>query len=375
MPSSTVLKRARHVPTGTTHVYYSERADGSKVYEVRYTTSTGVRKYEAVGSGKGAFAAAKQRARVLHDTRSPRIETTNTTLAQIVTSWRERKAPRMKPLSVESYEHIIRARIVPSPLYRMRVHDIRPRHITAWLDGMKRKDGGELAGSTKGVAYHVLKAMLREAVKMDALAAVPKLDKDDTPKPSPARERILTQDEEARLFATFDTRPWMVQIVNVCLGEALRLGEVCALRWEDVDWDGGRITVARNVDRNLRQGTPKGGKPATILLTDRARRTLAEMHLAVGRPAEGWIFTNSYGEPRNVRDVQRAIKEAAQRAGLEGVSMHCLRHTGISRYANAAGMDIARAVAFARHADAKVTLSYMHVVEDEAADEAGRAAI
>jgi hypothetical protein len=54
-------KLARHKPTSASHVYYSERADGTKSYEVRHPAreGNGKRLYEVVGTGKGALARAR----------------------------------------------------------------------------------------------------------------------------------------------------------------------------------------------------------------------------------------------------------------------------------------------------------------------------
>lgn len=368
---------ARHRPTGTTHIYKSERADGSWAYEVRYRNARGERMYEVVGSGKGALARAKARAADLHASHAlPAPVSTATTLADVIEAWRVDRAPRLKPRTVESYEEHITNRILPA-FGRVRVRDITRIQIVRWLNGMKRIDGreGGLNDGTRAIALAVLKALLKHAVLMDVIAVAPVLPRGTAPRQGEGRKRILTREEEDQLVVAFGRREWMIPIMDVALGQALRLGEVCGLQWGDLDFAGKRVTVQHALGKDGKLGTPKGGKAATIQMTGRTRRALLELHLAQGRPADGYVFRNSYGGARQPRDVQRAFSEAVARAGLEDVCFHSLRHSGISRYANAAGMDIARAVAFARHSDAKVTLGYMHIVDDEAADAAAEEAI
>ncbi len=364
--------KPRYVPTGTPNVYRTETQYGTRWYVRMPKNEKKVRPYLRAETEKAAKELAA-RAHTLGEATPDRTYT----LKKVVEMWRADKAPKLKPRTREGYERVIAQRILPE-FGRMPVRNIRRAQIARWLEGMERKDGkpGRLDDGTRAFAYAVLRALMQHAMFLDALTVMPALPRGTAPQQSKEQKRrILTADEEAALLGSFGRRGWMAPIVQVALGAALRLGEVVALRWEDVDWDGNRLTVARTLGKDGIVGLPKGGKAATIQMTDRVRRTLLPLWMEAGRPAEGGIFENTIGGTRHPRDVQRAFGQAAEKAGLEGVSMHSLRHTGISRYANAHGMDLARAVEFARHSDAKVTMTYLHVVQDDQADEAGRMAI
>src|SRR5215469_15954283 len=71
--------------------------------------------------------------------------------------------------------------------------------------------------------------------------------------------------------------PWLAPIITVALHEALRLGEVLGLHWEDVDFGANRLHVRRSLGRDGTLGPPKGGKAATIELTPGAREELLEL--------------------------------------------------------------------------------------------------
>jgi integrase len=154
----------------------------------------------------------------------------------------------------------------------------------------------------------------------------------------------------------------------VALNEALRLGEVLGLSWDDVDFPAGKLHVRHSLGRDRQLGPPKGGKAATIELTPPARAALLE--LRQDSDGSGLVFTNRTGGARQHRDVQRAYEKACDRAALpetdDGpVVFHSLRHTGISRLANHPAIPLVHVRDFARHADLATTQGYVHKIEDE----------
>jgi integrase len=364
----------RHVPVkGVSHVYYSERANGTKSYEIRHPRNENKeRLYEVVGTGKGALARAKARAREVHATGTVAPASTDTRLAEVYKSWCQIR--EMKQRSADTFDAVYRTHIEPT-LGRRRVRDLNVHAILTWLRGMKRADGtGELASGTKRLNLATLAMILGHAVEMNAIGAVPKLDRKRKPSASAARMRVLTHAEEEALMFAFGRRAWMRPIVAVALGQALRLGEVCGLQWGDVNFDAGTVTIRHNLGRDGKLGTPKGGKPATILLTSKARRALVELHLAAGRPAAGYVIVNSYGDPRQLRDVQRAFAQAVAKAELPvtdhgAVNFHSLRHTAGSRLANAAGTDLGFVRDFMRHSNLAITNTYVTTLIDTPRDE------
>jgi integrase len=74
---------------------------------------------------------------------------------------------------------------------------------------------------------------LRHAEEMGIIGAVPKIPRRARPKTGETRKRVLTPDEERKLDAYCAPFPWMRPIITVALHQALRLGEVAGLMWED----------------------------------------------------------------------------------------------------------------------------------------------
>ena len=366
MPDSKLALRQRHVPVPrASHVYKSQRADGTWAYEVRHPRNgDGKRPFEVVGT---RLDEAKARAAEIYRADAPRVSNLTATVKDVYADWVAFR--KVKVSSAEVYDTMARGHILPA-LGNRRVRDLDKIAITRWVEGLKRKDGreGPLSETTRHYCLVVLDILLKHGVEMGVLAAVPKLDRARKPRPATGKTRILTWQEEAALLLA--SAAWLRPLVQLMLLQALRIGEVCALRWEDIDYDAGKLTVARSVDDQGRLGTPKSGKAANIRLTAPAAALLREM------PASGeWIFSRTARDPVTPAYVRRAFDAAARRAGLEDVTPHTCRHTAVSRLANSPGVSLSRVQSFARHATLKMTERYMHPVEDPAQDEAMDAAI
>jgi integrase len=286
------------------------------------------------------------------------------TLNTAAAEWRKVRQVRIQ--TANTYDTLYRCHIEPR-FGRTKVRDIDRQAILAWLGGLTSVRGTPLAPATKKLILATLDVVLSQAVEMGALGANPvrQIPRKHRPRQGEHRRRVLSHDEEARLLAYCAAFPWLRPIIVVALHQALRLGEAIALHWEDVDFAANRLHIRHNLDRHGNLGIPKSGKARSIELMPVARAALLELRLDSG---SGFVFTNSHGASRNLRDVQRAFDKARSRAVLpttsEGrVVFHSLRHTGISRLANHPAIPLVHVRDFAGHSDLAVTQSYVHKIE------------
>ena len=368
--------RKRHVPTNVEHVYKSETKAGW-VFEFRHPY--GKRQYEVVGT----MAEAKAyRDRILGT--KTKIASAGTTLADVVESWKQ--ARDVKPRTAESYDRIVKQHIETSRLYRMKVRDIGVAEITAWLTNLKRHDGqsGGLSAGSKRLALAVLNLVLKHGVEMGAIGSVPQLPKATkkrlaAPTGDELRRRIVTADEETRLFAYCEPFPWMRPILTLALNQGLRLGEIAGLQWEDVDLVGEELTIKHTVSKmDGSLGTPKGGKARYIDLMPAAKAALLE--LRIDSDGTGYVFRNTVGGPRQMRDIQRAFDKARDRAALQvtrdgRVCFHSLRHTCLSRLAQSPDVALAYVRDFAGHSSIAITEAYIHGTRTETSKSAAAKAL
>jgi integrase len=365
MQDSSSHKRRRHVPQpgrDAAHIYWSETARG-KVFEVRDRN----RKYHKIGP---RLDEAKAEARRMFGEGTPTIKRAGMTFDEVTAEWR--KARNVRPASAEIFDTLTRLYITPR-FGRTKVREIDKAAILVWLNGLEGKQNKRkpLASGTKRLILSTLDLVLQYALDpLGALSVNPVrlIDRKQRPKAGETRRRVLTPDEERSLLAYCAPFPWLRPIVVVALHEALRLGEVCGLQWEDVDFAANRLHVRYSLGRDGLLGPTKGGKAQTIELTPAAREALLELRM--DSDGTGFVFTNREGGSRNMRDVQRAFVKARDRAALPStedgpVVFHSLRHTGISRLANHPAIPLVHVRDFARHSDLATTQGYVHKIESE----------
>ena len=112
--------RERHVPQPkASHVYWSRRANGKKVFEVRHPRSgEGRRLYEVVGP---RLDEAKARARVVYGDEAPQVRTVGLTLNDVAAEWKQ--ARNVRPASAATFDLLLRLYIEPR-FGRVKVREI-----------------------------------------------------------------------------------------------------------------------------------------------------------------------------------------------------------------------------------------------------------
>jgi len=98
----------------------------------------------------------------------------------------------------------------------------------------------------------------------------------------------------------------------VCLAGlmGLRPSEIVALCWEDVNLKAGKLRLHQAYVRgNL--GTTKTGVDVTLPMLKMVIGIFKAWHEACGKPGEGWVFSNTFGDPINIRDYVVAVLRPA----------------------------------------------------------------
>lgn len=334
-----------------------------KTRQVRVVRSTG----RTDDTGNAAERALLDRLDERHGGQSDDLDG-SATLNALYAAWKaDRKAtgraltPQTWRIYEQTYEHHLRPAIGD-----VRIGEVRPGRVDKLL-----KTIHEHTPSAARFGRVVLAGMFDYAVRLDLIDASPMHSL--TPLATSKHEtKALTIEEVARFREAI--REWqdstvhgpkrsedLLDIVDVMLGTGCRIGEVLALRWEDVDLEATppTVTVAGTVVQLPGQGTRRQEHPKTAT----SRRTIALPRFAVaairhrqevGVPSElGVIFPAVNGNlrsPNNVRRQMRAIREGA---GLEWVTPHSFRKTVATRIRSKVDLDTASEVL--GHSDTRVT--------------------
>jgi integrase len=148
----------------------------------------------------------------------------------------------------------------------------------------------------------------------------------------------------------------------------LRLGELRGLRWRDVNFAKRIVHVRRNVPAGGSERVPKSGKVRSVPLVDRAAQVLDDLsrreHWA---SPDDFVFPNVLGAPFDHNRLRIRFREARDRAGLEALRFHDLRHTFGTLAVRV--FPLTDVKAFMGHADIQTTMLYVHhVPQHDAAD-------
>jgi integrase len=185
---------------------------------------------------------------------------------------------------------------------------------------------------------------------------------------------ILTEEQVKTLLGGLRGKSiWLIAAFALATG--LRRGELLALRWKDVDLEGGTIQVERSLEQtkeDLRFKEPKtrhGRRqltiPASIITELRAhRKQQAELRLSLGqgRDAEdALVFRRADGTPIPPDSLSSEWRCVVAGAKLPKVSLHALRHTHASQLI-AAGLDVLTISRRLGHGSPSITLNvYSHL--------------
>ena len=259
------------------------------------------------------------------------------------------RANRQKASGIAAKEMIVRVHLAPAlgakPLDTITNEDVqRLKHRL--LNKAKKTVNNILT---------VLNVMLKKAVEWDVIERLP-----CTIKVLPVSQgstQFYDFDEFERLATAAKTTDPRAYVLVLLAGEAgLRLGEMVALEWSDIDFAKGQVCVQRSAWKG-QVASPKGGRLRYVPLTDRLAAALREhRHLRGPRV----LYQNDGSSPLTEGLVQGFVRRAAQRAGLRNNGPHMLRHSFCSHLAMRGAP--ARAIQdLAGHANLSTTQRYMHL--------------
>jgi integrase len=245
---------------------------------------------------------------------------------------------QVRPRTLESYEHAVRAHIAP------RIGSISLSALTA-LDVDEMVAGLLRAGiGRRSVEYAltVLRVALNRAVRQGRLTGNVALAA-TKPRVTAREARPLAPDEVLRLLdAVAGDRLEAMWITAIALG--LRRGELTGLMWKDIDLQASTLTVSRTLHYvpgqafELREPKTRRSRRTLSLpdvvagaLQEHRRRQLEE-RLQAGAPwkVAELVFTTSQGGPLSGSTLVHALHRHCLAAGLPVIRIHDLRHTAAS---------------------------------------------
>jgi integrase len=326
------------------------------VFERPNGTEQRVRKVSSVQTKRGAEAYERQLREALVDGAYDQKKQAET---------KEKNVPKIRQFSKDFIEVYARSNNKPSEVATkssyVRNH-ILPVLGEKQLDCVTALDIERLKADllNKGYAKKtvanvlgVLGRMFSLAVEWGLIAQAPQVKQIRVPE---AEFDFLTFDEAARLVDGAE-QAWHPMIV-IGLKTGLRLGELIALQWDDVDLVKGSIVVRHAVSKGQMMD-PKGGRKREVPLSEEALRTLKRHRHLRGE----FVFCNADGRRLTKDQCPRPLRRACTKAKLRKVGWHVLRHSFASHLI-IRGVPLKVVQELLGHASITTTMRYAHLTPD-----------
>ena len=279
--------------------------------------------------------------------------------------------PNARPATQRTYEGYIRLYLHPRlgsiPLNKVTTSDIQ--QMCTWMMTEARVDQkngeGGLSDSQVINCYSLCDRVLEKAVAEKLIVRNPakgcKL-----PPNRPKEMKVLSREDMQKvLIQAKEENYYELFLLEFATG--LRLGELMALQWDDVDLVTGELRINKQVNlvgSKLVISEPKTKAAVrTLILPPSVRKVMAEYKTRVN---SRWLFPSPKKDdlPIIPSAVSRRLHTLLEHAGCEQVRFHDLRHT-FATNALAHGMDIKTLSTILGHVSSATTLNtYSHVTDE-----------
>jgi len=327
------------------------------------------------------------------------VDPSKTTVAQFLDRWElDWAAVNVGPKTLERYKELLRKHVRPH-VGALRIQKLQPAHLVelyakllregrvvrprhAGKDAQPNEHRGALAPRTVGHVHRVV----HKALVVAAEWGVVQRDVADVAKPPKAQSveiEILGEDQVRSLLQKLRGRG-LYPIAALGLATGMRRAELLALRWRDIDLDGGKLRVEQSIEQTkaggLRFKSPKtkhGRRtitlPASVVAELRGIREKRQRLTAgvpdgvvvdltlIKLPDDALVFPNWDSTPRSPNATTKEWVRTLSQLKLPAVSLHALRHTHASQLI-ASGMDVLTISRRLGHGSPTITLSvYGHL--------------
>ena len=199
-------------------------------------------------------------------------------------------------------------------------------------------NGHPLKKSTVQNLVMLIKQIMRFAVRKRIITECT-MEIHFTPQQILKERKVFNQEEQKQLIqAVLSELTYKSFGILLCINSGLRIGELCALKWKDIDLKNGTVHVTKTLQRISVPG--QVSKTRIVITNPKTETSVREIPLTYKICSvikkfdkiydEGYMLTNSdrFIEPRTFR---KYYTNFMNRHGIEPLNFHCLRHTFATR--------------------------------------------
>ncbi|MBM3225492.1 MAG: site-specific integrase [Candidatus Tectomicrobia bacterium] len=292
-------------------------------------------------------AAAEQLAKALRDHQQGTLVAPHKlTLGTWLDTWlQDYKRPKLRPLTFDSYEMVVRRHLKPM-LGHLLIQDVRPEHLQHFYNA-KTQQG--LSARTVRYCHTLLHSALAQAEKNQVVARnVATLV--TPPRKTRQEMHTLTSPQIANHFLPAIAADRLFAAVFLLFGTGLRRGELLGLRWKDADVTAGVLHIRQTLVRvknhdatadtaksrlifeepktaSSRRTVPIPAECLTALKHHKARQAEEKLLLGPAYEDHGLIFCRPNGHPIEPSKFSTHFQTLLQQASVPAIRLHDARHT------------------------------------------------
>ena len=290
------------------------------------------------------------------------------TFSDVAREWLCYKKPLLKEASLSKYTNIINLHLLP--FFRDQdIHNITLEQMESFYNGLlitKTIKGTALAPKTTLDILSVMKAILLYATTKKYMNVLPVLRYEYRAVP---KKLVVLSGRNQKILSTYLCLNLTYRNLGllICMYTGIRLGEACALSWEDISLTEGYIYIHKTMQRIQKE---HNGKKTMIIITEPKTqssirtiplpRQLIQLIKSSELPMQGYLLTGSYEKYIEPRSYQYHFKKILQQCKIPQTNFHTLRHTFATRCVEL-GFDIKTLSEILGHSNINITLNrYVH---------------
>ncbi len=307
------------------------------------------------------------------------------TVQEWIKTWLfELKINELKPSTIERYSGVYDNYIKNTGIGRCKLKDLKATNIKLYYNRLIEE--GKSVNIVKTV-NKVLKASLNEA-KKNGYIYVNVCENITLPKEKLKEEKeitVFTLDEENKLLSSIKNHKYKMVFI-LALGTGLRMGELIALKWSDINFKNKTLNVKRAMSRayvfengkkvfKIEENTPKTNSsirtipiPSSVLKELQEHKKKQDLFKEIYKDVyedKNYVFANSLGEFIKPDTISRSYAKILKEARIPHKKFHSLRHTYATRLSEK-GVSLKTIQKLLGHASIRMTADiYTHVMDEE----------
>ena len=287
-------------------------------------------------------------------------------------AWLEEVSLRVKPSTYESYYRCMNKYVIPF-FEQDRNKQITENAVLRFVKVIRENTA--LAESSKKKNLTIFKIALKEILK-GSPECFSIIESVKFPKPEDKEVQVFSMKEQRIIeHAAMKSGDWRTIGIILCFYTGIRLGELCALKWSDIDMETGTLSISRTVSRikhfeegenktSLFVGAPKSRKSLRKIPLPKFLLNIVEEYGGCYGNQDHYIFSGR-DIPFDPRCFQKLYKKILKEAHIQDRKFHAIRHTFATR-ALELGVDIKTISEILGHSSVSITLNvYAHSLMEQ----------